>query len=122
MALTPADVHNVAFSRPRIGKRGYNEQEVDLFIDLVEQELTRHITEDSQLRKRNGALKQREVELAQREAKLGEREGVRRRQVRKHEGELRRQKAQLAEVESRLSHRPTPLPQQLAQLRFREAQ
>src|ERR1700739_4570629 len=59
MALTPADVHNVAFSRPRIGKRGYNEQEVDLFIDLVEQELTRHITEDARLRKRNGTLQRR---------------------------------------------------------------
>ncbi|MCC5697467.1 DivIVA domain-containing protein, partial [Klebsiella pneumoniae] len=25
MGLTPADVHNVAFSKPPIGKRGYNE-------------------------------------------------------------------------------------------------
>jgi DivIVA domain-containing protein len=129
MALTPADVHNVAFSRPRIGKRGYNEQEVDLFIDLVEQELTRHITEDSQVRKRNGALQHREAELAekeaelaQREAKLSEREGVLRRQVRKHEGELRKQKAQITEMEGKLAERGTPLPQQLAQLRFREAQ
>jgi DivIVA domain-containing protein len=24
MVLTPADVHNVAFSRPRFGKRGYD--------------------------------------------------------------------------------------------------
>jgi len=30
MSLTPADVHNVAFSKPPIGKRGYNEDEVDL--------------------------------------------------------------------------------------------
>src|SRR6516162_2348606 len=112
MALTPADVHNVAFSRPRIGKRGYNEQEVDLFIDLVEQELTRHITEDSQVRKRNGALQHREAELAekeaelaQREAKLSEREGVLRRQVRKHEGELRKQKAQITEMEGKLAER-----------------
>src|ERR1700753_4399305 len=64
MALTPADVHNVAFSRPRIGKRGYNEQEVDLFIDLVEQELTRHITEDARLRKQNATLQRREAERA----------------------------------------------------------
>ncbi|HEX2290127.1 MAG TPA: DivIVA domain-containing protein, partial [Pseudonocardiaceae bacterium] len=27
MPLTPADVHNVAFSKPPIGKRGYNEDE-----------------------------------------------------------------------------------------------
>jgi DivIVA domain-containing protein len=129
MALTPADVHNVAFSRPRIGKRGYNEQEVDLFIDLVEQELTRHITEDTQVRKRNGALQKREAELAEiatelaeREARLVEREAVLRRQVRKHEAELRRQKAQIAEMEGKLAQRGSPLPQQLAQLRFREAQ
>ncbi len=39
MPLTPADVHNVAFSKPPIGKRGYNEDEVDAFLDLVENEL-----------------------------------------------------------------------------------
>ena len=32
MRLTPADVHNVAFSKPPIGKRGYNEDEVDQFL------------------------------------------------------------------------------------------
>ena len=36
MPLSPADVHNVAFSKPPIGKRGYNEDEVDQFLDLVE--------------------------------------------------------------------------------------
>ena len=36
MPLTPADVHNVAFSKPPIGKRGYNEDEVDAFLDLVD--------------------------------------------------------------------------------------
>ena len=136
MALTPADVHNVAFSRPRIGKRGYSEQEVDLFIDLVEQELTRYITEDAQLRnlneelrKRGGGLRQRdevlaerEAMLAEREARLVEREAVLRRHVRKHEVELRQQKAELAEREAKVAQRGTPLPQQIAQLRFREAQ
>ncbi len=34
--LTPQQVHNVAFSKPPIGKRGYNEDEVDAFLDLVE--------------------------------------------------------------------------------------
>jgi len=33
MGLTPADVHNVAFSKPPIGKRGYNEDEVDAFLN-----------------------------------------------------------------------------------------
>ena len=35
MPLTPADVHNVAFSKPPIGKRGYNEDEVDAFLDTL---------------------------------------------------------------------------------------
>lgn len=66
MPLTPADVHNVAFSKPPIGKRGYNEDEVDAFLDLVEQELSRLIEENADLRQRVGELDQ---ELA--EAKSG---------------------------------------------------
>jgi DivIVA domain-containing protein len=50
MSLTPADVHNVAFSKPPIGKRGYNEDEVDAFLDLVEVELSRLIEENNDLR------------------------------------------------------------------------
>ncbi len=34
--LTPDDVHNVAFGKPPIGKRGYNEDQVDQFLDDVE--------------------------------------------------------------------------------------
>src|SRR3984893_11789546 len=56
MPLTPADVHNVAFSKPPIGKRGYNEDEVDAFLDLVEGELTRLIEENSDLRQRVAEL------------------------------------------------------------------
>src|SRR6266568_238375 len=58
MGLTPADVHNVAFSKPPIGKRGYNEDEVDAFLDLVENELTRLIEENSDLRQRVAELDQ----------------------------------------------------------------
>ncbi|MET0796238.1 MAG: DivIVA domain-containing protein, partial [Rhodococcus sp. (in: high G+C Gram-positive bacteria)] len=58
MPLTPADVHNVAFSKPPIGKRGYNEDEVDAFLDLVEQELSRLIEENADLRQRVGELDQ----------------------------------------------------------------
>ena len=50
MPLTPADVHNVAFSKPPIGKRGYNEDEVDAFLDLVEAELARLIEDNNDLR------------------------------------------------------------------------
>jgi DivIVA domain-containing protein len=58
MPLTPADVHNVAFSKPPIGKRGYNEDEVDAFLDLVENELSRLIEENADLRQRVGELDQ----------------------------------------------------------------
>ena len=61
MPLTPADVHNVAFSKPPIGKRGYNEDEVDAFLDLVEAELARLIEENADLRQRVGEL---DTELA----------------------------------------------------------
>jgi DivIVA domain-containing protein len=63
MPLTPADVHNVAFSKPPIGKRGYNEDEVDAFLDLVEGELARLIEENNELRQQVEQLDQ-QVETA----------------------------------------------------------
>lgn len=54
MPLTPAEVHNVAFKKPPIGKRGYDEEEVDAFLDIVEVELSRLIEENSELRGRPG--------------------------------------------------------------------
>ncbi len=50
MPLTPADIHNVAFKKPPIGKRGYDEEEVDAFLDEVEQELIRLLEENGSLR------------------------------------------------------------------------
>lgn len=55
MRLTPADVHNVAFKKPSIGKRGYDEDEVDAFLDLVEAELSRLIEENNELTERAAA-------------------------------------------------------------------
>lgn len=52
MPLTPADVHNVAFKKPSIGKRGYDEDEVDAFLDVVEAELSRLIEENNDLSSR----------------------------------------------------------------------
>jgi DivIVA domain-containing protein len=52
MPLTPADVHNVAFKKPSIGKRGYDEDEVDAFLDVVEAELSRLIEENADLTSR----------------------------------------------------------------------
>jgi DivIVA domain-containing protein len=39
MALTPGDVHNVSFKKPPMGRRGYDEGEVDAFLDTVEREV-----------------------------------------------------------------------------------
>ena len=50
MPLMPADVANVAFSTPPIGKRGYHEGEVDAFLDLVQAELARLIQDNTDLR------------------------------------------------------------------------
>jgi DivIVA domain-containing protein len=55
MPLTPAEVHNVAFKKPPIGKRGYDEEEVDAFLDIVEMELSRLIEENNDLRARFGS-------------------------------------------------------------------
>src|SRR6266852_5642140 len=55
MPLTPAEVHNVAFKKPPIGKRGYDEEEVDAFLDIVEVELSRLIEENNDLRARLGS-------------------------------------------------------------------
>jgi DivIVA domain-containing protein len=50
MPLTPAEVHNVVFKKPPIGKRGYDEEEVDAFLDIIEVELARLIEENRDLR------------------------------------------------------------------------
>lgn len=49
MSLTPSDVLNVTFGKATLGKRGYPEDEVDAFFDLVEAELTRLIQENNAL-------------------------------------------------------------------------
>jgi DivIVA domain-containing protein len=39
MMLTPGDVHAVRFAKPPFGRRGYDEEEVDAFLDQVVQTL-----------------------------------------------------------------------------------
>src|SRR3954452_3666046 len=55
MPLTPAEVHNVVFKKPPIGKRGYDEEEVDAFLDIIEVELSRLIEENTDLRNGSAA-------------------------------------------------------------------
>jgi DivIVA domain-containing protein len=62
MPLTPADVHNVVFKKPPIGKRGYDEDEVDAFLDVVEAELARLIEENNELRSAAGGRAPARVE------------------------------------------------------------
>jgi DivIVA domain-containing protein len=50
MALSPADVRDVVFSQPPVGERGYHEDEVDEFLDLVHAEWTRLVEDNNALR------------------------------------------------------------------------
>jgi DivIVA domain-containing protein len=50
MPLTPADVHNVEFKVTSIGKRGYDEKQVDDFLEQIENELARLIEENNDLK------------------------------------------------------------------------
>src|SRR5436305_11886754 len=54
MPLTPEDVQNKRFSTVRF-KEGYDEEEVDAFLDEVEGELRRLLGENSDLRSRGPA-------------------------------------------------------------------
>lgn len=58
MPLTPADVSNVEFKKPRMGKRGYDEDEVDDFLDRLEAELARLIEENNELKQKVTAAEQ----------------------------------------------------------------
>jgi DivIVA domain-containing protein len=55
--LTPSDVHHVLFTRAGLGRRGYDEVEVDVFLERVQQELTRLIGEKADLRDEVSRLK-----------------------------------------------------------------
>ena len=48
--LSPGDVHDALFTRAGLGRRGYEEAEVDVFLERVQQELTRLIAEKRDLR------------------------------------------------------------------------
>lgn len=60
MSLMPADVHSVVFRKQPRGKRGYDEDEVDAFLVLVEAELARLIEENVDLRNQVEQLEQQQ--------------------------------------------------------------
>lgn len=57
--LTPSDVHNVLFSRAGLGRRGYDEGEVDFFLERVQNELARLIAEKADMREEADRLRNR---------------------------------------------------------------
>ena len=52
--LTPSDIRNIAFSKPPMGKRGYDERDVDEFLDRVQSTLTDMTAEIASLRAQLG--------------------------------------------------------------------
>lgn len=53
MPITPDDVATVTFSRPPLGKRGYHEEEVDAFLDVVCHDLEGLYAELEQTKRRD---------------------------------------------------------------------
>ncbi|MEU4425589.1 DivIVA domain-containing protein [Actinoplanes sp. NPDC024001] len=50
MTLDPDKIRDISFHRPPLGKRGYAEDEVDAFLLRVQEELTRLIEENQEMR------------------------------------------------------------------------
>jgi DivIVA domain-containing protein len=52
--LTPADIHNTEFQKAPLGRRGYDEDEVDALLDEVTQEMIKLLEENEALQRRAG--------------------------------------------------------------------
>ena len=68
MALSPLDIHHKEFKTARFG--GYNEEEVDSFLDLVADELDNILQENNDLRLQMQHLKQRLAEFEEMQSSL----------------------------------------------------
>lgn len=68
MALTPLDIHHKEFRSARFG--GYNEEEVDSFLDLVADEFERMIQEENELKQQIEQMKIRLSEFEEMQATL----------------------------------------------------
>lgn len=68
MALSPLDIHHKEFKTARFG--GYNEEEVDSFLDLVADELDKILQENNDLRLQMEHLKQRLAEFEEMQSSL----------------------------------------------------
>jgi DivIVA domain-containing protein len=52
--LTPADIHNMEFGKATLGKRGYDEEQVDSLLDEVSMEMINLLEENADLLSRAG--------------------------------------------------------------------
>ncbi|MBK5091973.1 MAG: DivIVA domain-containing protein [Actinobacteria bacterium] len=68
MALTPLDIHHKEFRTARFG--GYNEEEVDSFLDLVADEFERMIQEGTELKQQIEQIKKRLSEFEEMQTTL----------------------------------------------------
>jgi DivIVA domain-containing protein len=114
MPLTPAEVHNVAFKKPPIGKRGYDEEEVDAFLDIVEVELSRLIEENNDLRARISSGQPAPAAAAQ-----GDGGGAELTAAREENGRLQNR---IAELERTINQSKNGAQQQIVQLQQQLAQ
>jgi DivIVA domain-containing protein len=114
MPLTPAEVHNVAFKKPPIGKRGYDEEEVDAFLDIVEVELARLIEENNDLRARISS-----GQPAPAPAQAGSDNGAELASARDENGRLQNR---IAELERTINQSKNGAQQQIVQLQQQLAQ
>lgn len=121
MSLTPADGHNAELSRTNLGESGSRAEEraeeVDRLLDLVEDDLVRHIEERDELRDRTEALRNRESVLEKADAKLRQREA----ELRQQAAELRQQGAVFQQQASELRQQDAAVQQQAAEVRQLEA-
>jgi DivIVA domain-containing protein len=53
--LTPADIHNMEFGKATLGKRGYDEEQVDALLDEVSMEMINLLEENADLLNRAGS-------------------------------------------------------------------
>lgn len=65
MPLTPEDVRNKRFQPVRLRREGYDMGEVDAFLDEVESELERLLTENAELRRQAGVEADADVATAE---------------------------------------------------------
>jgi DivIVA domain-containing protein len=121
MPLTPAEVHNVAFKKPPIGKRGYDEEEVDAFLDIVEVELSRLIEENNDLRARAGAGGEAAVPAAAAPVDDGRLDAVTN-ELNAAREEGQRMQSHIGELERALSQGKNGAQQQVVQLQQQLAQ